>query len=131
MNPYYWTSQLVQLNVCSRLRRLAVAYFVLAKGINCNGEIHLKQFDFEVQDKDEKGLLCTLSKLALQVQAQYKHSVRAKTAPKMTAHNFGVVYPVLVLRSRPMGAHPTKTVFTPTEGVHGIGEDTYRIKVGP
>ena len=71
MNPYYWTSQLVQFNVRSRLRLLDVAYFVLAKGINWNGEIHLKQFDFEVQDKDKKGLLCTLSKLALQVQAQY------------------------------------------------------------
>ena len=65
MNPYYWTSQLVQLNVCSRLRLLAVAYFVLAKGINWNGEIHLKQFEFEVQDKDKKSLLCTPSKLAI------------------------------------------------------------------
>ena len=72
VNPYYWTSQLVQLNVRSRLRLLAVAYFVLAKGINWNGEIHLKQFDFEGQDKDKKGLLCTLSKLAIQVQAQYR-----------------------------------------------------------
>ena len=72
MNLYYWTSQLVQLNVRSRLRLLAVAYFVLAKGINWNGEIHLKQFDFEVQDKDKKGLLCTLSKLEIQVQAQYR-----------------------------------------------------------
>ena len=54
VNPYYWTSQLVQLNVRSRLRLLAVAYFVLAKGINWNGAIHLKQFDFEVQDKDKR-----------------------------------------------------------------------------
>ena len=38
---------------------------MLAKGINWNGEIHLKQFDFEVQDKDKKGFLCTLSKLAI------------------------------------------------------------------
>ena len=66
MNPYYWTSQLVQLNVRSRLRLLAVAYFVLAKGINWNGEIHLKQFDFEVQDKDKKGLLCTLCTSTIQ-----------------------------------------------------------------
>ena len=65
MNPYYWTSQLVQLNVSSRLRLLAVAYFVLAKGINWNGAVHLKQFDFEVQDKDKKALLCTLSKLTI------------------------------------------------------------------
>ena len=65
MNPYYLTSQLVQLNVRARLRLLAVAYFVLAKGINWNGEIHSKQFDFEVQDKDKKDLLCTLSKLAI------------------------------------------------------------------
>ena len=65
MNPYYWTSQLVQLNVRSRLRLLAVAYFVLAKGIKWNGGIHLKQFDYGVQDKDKKGLLCTLSKLAI------------------------------------------------------------------
>ena len=54
VNPYYWTSQMVQLNVRSRPRLLAVAYFVLAKGINWNGEIHLKQFDFEVQDKDKR-----------------------------------------------------------------------------
>ena len=54
VNPYYWTSQLVQLNVRSRLRLLAVAYFVLAKRINWNGEIHLKRFDFEVQDKDKR-----------------------------------------------------------------------------
>ena len=65
MNPYYRTSQLVQLNVRSRPRLLAVAYFVLANKINWNGEIHLKQFDFEVQDKDNKGSLCTLSKLAI------------------------------------------------------------------
>ena len=65
MNSYYWTSQLVELKVRSRLRLLAVAHFVLAKGINSNGAIHLKQFDFEVQDKDKKGLLCTLSKLAI------------------------------------------------------------------
>ena len=71
VNPYYWTSQLAQLNVRSRLRLLAVAYFVLAKEINWNGEIHLKQVDFEVQDKDKKGLLCTPRKLAIQVQAQY------------------------------------------------------------
>ena len=65
MNPYDWTSQLVQLNVRSRLRLLAVANCVLANKINWNGEIHLKQFDFEVQDKDKKGSLCTLSKLAI------------------------------------------------------------------
>ena len=51
VNPYYWTSQLVLLNLRSRLRLPAVAYFVLAKGINWNGEI---QLDFEVQDKDKR-----------------------------------------------------------------------------
>ena len=56
---------MVQLNVCSRLCLLAVTYFVLAEGINWNGGIHSKQFDFEVQDKDQKGLLSTLSKLAI------------------------------------------------------------------
>ena len=30
-----------------------------------NGLIHFSQFDFEVQGKDKKGLLCTLSKLAI------------------------------------------------------------------
>ena len=54
VNPYYWISQFVQLNVRSRLRLLAVAYFVLAKAINWNGEFHLNTFDFKVQDKDKR-----------------------------------------------------------------------------
>ena len=49
----------------SRLRLPAVAYFVRAKIINWNGEVHWKQFDFEVQDKDKEGFLCTLGKLAI------------------------------------------------------------------
>ena len=65
MARIYWTSQFVQLNVGSRLCFLAIACFVLAKRINSNGEIHLKQFDFEVQEIDKR-VLC-----APQLQAKY------------------------------------------------------------
>ena len=60
-----------------------------------------------------------------------EHAVRAKTAPKSTAQKFRVGDPVLGLRPRPMGTHRTKTWFTPGEVVRRIGEDTYRVNVGP
>ena len=64
-------------------------------------------------------------------QLEKEHAVRAKTAPKSAAHKFRVHDPVWVLGPRPMGTHRTKTCFTPREVVRRIGEDTYRIKVGP
>ena len=123
VNPYYWTSQLVQLNVRSRLRNLAVAYFLLPKGINWNGAIHLKQFVFEVQDKDKKGLWCTLSKLAIQVQAQYTlHPARG----------------LPTWRCRPWSRPKRPTVYKPTQVTHkpaypttqGVGESTYLVLGG-
>ena len=64
-------------------------------------------------------------------QLEKKYAVRPKTAPKLEAHEFRVGDPVWVLRTPPMGAHRAKTWFTPREVVRMIGEDTYRIKVGP
>ena len=64
-------------------------------------------------------------------QLEKEHAVQAKTAPKSAAHKFRVGDPVWVLRPRPMGTHRTKPWFTPGEMVCRIGEDTYRIKVGP
>ena len=57
--------------------------------------------------------------------------MRAKTAPKLTAHKFRVGDRVWGLRPQPMGTHRTKTRFTPGEVVSRIGEDIYSIKVGP
>ena len=54
-----------------------------------------------------------------------------ETAPKSAAHKFRTGDPVWVLRPRPMGTHRTKTWCTAGEVVRKIGEDTYRIKVGP
>ena len=64
-------------------------------------------------------------------QLDKKHAVRAKTAPKSTAQKFRVGDPVWVLRPQPVGTHCTKTWFTPKTVMDGIGEDTYRITVGP
>ena len=60
-------------------------------------------------------------------QLEKEHAVRAKTAPSSAAQNFGVGDPMWILRSR----HRTKIWFTAGEVVRRIGEDTYRIKVGP
>ena len=57
--------------------------------------------------------------------------MRANSAPRSAPHKFRVGDPVWLLRPRPMGTHRTKTWFTPGEVVRRIGEDTYRIKVGP
>ena len=64
-------------------------------------------------------------------QLQNEHAKRAKTAPKSTAQKFRVAEALWVLRPRPMGAHRTKTWFTPGEVVPRTSEDTYCIEVGP
>ena len=48
-----------------------------------------------------------------------------------TVHKFRMGDPPWVLRAQPMGAHCTKTWFTPEEVVCRIVEDMYRINVGP
>ena len=64
-------------------------------------------------------------------QLQKEHAVCAKTALKSAAHKFRVGDPVWVLRPQLMGTHRIKTWFTPGELVRRIGENTYRIKLGP
>ena len=64
-------------------------------------------------------------------QLEKEHAGRQKSAPSSTAQKFRVGDPVWVIRPRPMGTQRTKTWFTPGEVVRRIGEDTYRIKVGP
>ena len=64
-------------------------------------------------------------------QLEKEHAGRAKTAPRSASHRFRVGDPVWVLRTRPMGTLPTETWFKPREVVRRIGEDTYRIRVGP
>ena len=65
------------------------------------------------------------------LQLKKEHAMRAKSAPKSALHEVRVGDPVWVLRPRPIGTQGTKTWFTPREVVRRIGEDTYRIKVGP
>ena len=64
-------------------------------------------------------------------QLEKEHAVRAKTAPRSAAHKFRMGDPVWVLRTRPTGTHRIKTWFTTRQVVRRIGEDTYRIKMGP
>ena len=64
-------------------------------------------------------------------QLEEEHAVQAKTAPQPAAQKFRVGDPVWVLRPRPMGTHRMKIWFTAGEVVRRIGEDAYRIKVGP
>ena len=64
-------------------------------------------------------------------QLQKAHAVRAKTAPRSAAPRVRGGDPVWVPRPRPTGTRDIKTWFTPGEVVRRIGEETYRIKVGP
>ena len=64
-------------------------------------------------------------------QLEKEHAVPAKTAPQSAARKSGVGDPVWVWRPRPMGTQRTKNWFTCGKVVCRIGEDPYRIKVGP
>ena len=64
-------------------------------------------------------------------QLEKERAVLPKTASKSAAHRFRVGDPMWVLRPQPMGTHRIQTWFTPGEVICKIGEDTYRIKVGP
>ena len=64
-------------------------------------------------------------------QITKEHLVRVNIALKSTAQTFSVGDGAWELRPRPTGTHRTKTSLTAGEVVRAIGEDIYRVRIGP
>ena len=72
-----------------------------------------------------------LTEREVRQEREKEHSERAKTAPSSEPQVFKVGDLVRVERPRPLGTHLTQTWFTPGEVVRRLGQDAYRVKVGP
>ena len=96
----------------------------LGRGLPLSGDgmaMDAKEF-FARNQRTEREVRAALEK---------EHSERAKSAPSSSVEVYKVGSPVWVERPRPLGTHRTKSWFTPGEVVRRLGQDTYRVKVGP